>query len=397
MKPSKAGFVLVILLLLACRLSSFAPHSHGIEGDMVIDTRTATPLPSPTFTPSPTISPTPTLTPVTEIEPFLLDTGIITATTVQTTTVVVTEIIDRRSGSIHQMAWSPDGDLIAAGTSTGIYTFDAKTFEEINVLGVGESINSLLISPNIGLLVSGETNGDIQWRDAESGWVWAVYKGHSLGITDLALSDQGNFLVSGSDDRSLRLWSTNNVMNPNVDDYMPLSIWEVADRVTCVDIRWDGQVVVAGSYENVLLWDAITGEEITTINGFSGWIHDIAFDPDGLSLAVVDSSNHLQIWDTTNWEQTHNIEFAKINQFSTLTFSLDGEILAIGSDDGTILLLHLAENIVNILENYPHKVTSLDFNPEGSQLVSSYQNGVWRIWNFATASPSEKGDQYEKE
>jgi WD40 repeat protein len=376
---------------------------------MVIDTRTPTPLPSPSFTPSVTPIPSATQTPTFTIPPDLTQNGdgilpslfgetmIITSTNVQTMTIAFADVNIARSGSIHQMAWAPAGNLIAAGTSSGIYIFDATTLERINALSIGDSINSLLISPNIGLLVSGGRNGDIQWRDAANGWVWATFEGHSIGISDLALSFQGDFLVSGSDDGSVRIWSTSDVMDSNTDHYVPLYIWETNYRVSCVDIRWDGQVSVAGSYETAFAWDSETGEEIITIEGLAGWVNDLAFDPDGLSLAIADSSNHIQIWDTTTWQQTHNIELEQLNQLSALSFNPSGEILAVGGRDGSLILWDLLENTMNVLENYPHEVTSLAFSPGGEQLVSSYQNGVWRMWDFNPTNPSEKGDPYEKE
>jgi len=366
---------------------------------MVLSTRTPTLTPSPTLTPYPTDIPsatqTPTMSPSPEVnstaggeQPSVLfgETGVIMTTTIQTETAVFTDVVTIQTGIIHQMAWSPNDDMIAAATSAGIFTFDTVTNERTNALNVGESVSSILFSPNVGILASGGLKGDIHWQDPTNGWIWAVYEGHSLGITDLALSRQGDLLLSGSDDRSVMLWLTNQVMNPNIYEYLPLHVWETKQRVSSIDIRWDGQIAVAGSFEILFVWDAGNREEIAIIEGLSGWVNDVVFSPDGAFLVIADSSNHIKVWETSTWEQTHDIELVQIHRINALVFDPSSEFLAFGGTDGNLFLWNMVKNTTIFLEKYPHELTSLAFNSNGEKLISSYQNGVWRMWDLSSTS-----------
>ncbi len=55
-------------------------------------------------------------------------------------------------------------------------------------------------------LYTGSTDGLIKKFDIESGKELATFKGHTRGIEDLLISEDGEYLYSASSDRSIRKW-----------------------------------------------------------------------------------------------------------------------------------------------------------------------------------------------
>jgi WD40 repeat protein len=105
--------------------------------------------------------------------------------------------------------------------------------------------------------------------------------GHDAGVTDVAFSADGSFVVSASQDGSLRVWRA-------ADGSM---IWDLVGHtktVHSVDISPDGSLIVSGSDDRTArLWQMSDGTLIRSIsNELLGRVLRVAFSPDGTLIAV---------------------------------------------------------------------------------------------------------------
>ena len=69
-----------------------------------------------------------------------------------------------------------------------------------------EAVRSVAISPDGQTLVSGSTDETIKLWDLASGQLSHTLKGHQAGVLSLAISADGQTLASSSRDRTLKLW-----------------------------------------------------------------------------------------------------------------------------------------------------------------------------------------------
>ena len=247
---------------------------------------------------------------------------------------------------------------------------------------MGEPVLSLAYSPDVELLASGNYQGDIQWQDPFTGEYEATTGGHIMGVTDLAYPEGGLYLISGSDDGTVRTWLPAFVLNQDYFSTDSMDLWRGPERITCVDSHPFNAFVVAGSFQRVSVWSPGIGDPVHEINDLTGWINDLAISPDGDVLAVADSSNHLRIWETGTWTLTHDIPIGSVKQITTLDFSPEGSRLALGSKNGMVLVWDMNENIITgPLEFYPNPVTDLAFHPYESRLISGFQDGMLGVWS----------------
>ena len=190
-------------------------------------------------------------------------------------------------------------------------------------------------------------------------------------------------MASGSDDGTLRVWNPSLIKDPASTVVEPLNIWRASDRVTSVDVNQSVQLAAAGSNQQVSVWNLGTGELLQTLSALKGWIGDIAISPNGGVLAAADSSNHLRLWNTTSFSLTHDIPLAGFEAITALDFSPNGLMIALGGNNGKVVLWNLANNTLHDPEiQYPAPVTDIAFHPREHDLISSYNDGLIRLWSY---------------
>jgi len=106
--------------------------------------------------------------------------------------------------------------------------------------------------------------------------IQCVLVGHSTFVTSVAFSPDGKHIVSGSHDKTIRLWDAETGQQLQ----SPLKGHE--HSVTSVAFSPDGKCIVSGSEDmTIQLWDAETGEQLQPpLKGHKNWVTSVAFSPE---------------------------------------------------------------------------------------------------------------------
>ncbi len=102
--------------------------------------------------------------------------------------------------------FSPDGLTILTGCGDGkAYLFDALTGSQLRELPDGSSGNQVIFSPDGNLVAS--SGGTIQIWDADTTELQLNLQGHYIAMWDMVFSPDGNYILSGSEDGTVNVWS----------------------------------------------------------------------------------------------------------------------------------------------------------------------------------------------
>jgi RNA polymerase sigma factor (sigma-70 family) len=255
----------------------------------------------------------------------------------------------RGTPALSQVAFSPDGKLLAAGRGDGVLIWDLATRKEVQRFAAADCV---AFSPDGKFLACGGwdlgrgNGGLIQLFDRGTGKLLRELRGHLTPVEGLAFSPDSRSLLSrGRRQRGLRI---------------------------------DGGVPREIETKHVRIWDLATGSERRGVSSFSDST-EVTISPDGRTLA--ESGAPIKLVETATGRTRAELTGPKGYTY-TVAFAPDGRTLASGGTDGTVRLWALPTGKeIGRLEGHRGSVRKVVFAPDGRALVSGGADGTARIWD----------------
>ena len=206
--------------------------------------------------------------------------------------------------------------------------------------------------------------------------------GHTDSIKCLAISNDGAFLASGSDDGTARVWTL------STGDLVAIARAGITRGVRSVAFSSDGTRLLTGSWDwKVKMWRARSGEMILEKETDpANTVYAVAFDKDDETFYAV-WGTHLGCWDHSGNElwriALRDVQFPAV-------FSLGADQLAYQSWSED-LRYHI--RVVNVKEQvetgcipgHGDLMLGLAFSTDGGRIASTSDHNTIRIWDLSRA------------
>ena len=311
------------------------------------------------------------------------------------------QIVFEHGDYVYSVAFSPvDNTLLASGSSDGtVKLWDVETQTDVATLeGHAAGIASVAFSPNGMLLASGAGDGTVKLWDAKTHTNIETLEWPANEVTSVAFSPDGTLLAAGAWDGTIKLWDVETHQNiATFGGYDAATV----DAIVAVETErtWftpvsflSNTTLAAGSGDRIKLWDVETEENIATFEVPGDLIISMACSPDGTTLAAGTYNELVKVWDVAT--HTNTITFPSTAARSAwfvpppfISFSPDGTRLAFTSTGVALWNIETGTQTDRQI-GHTRVIRSVSFSVDGSLLASGAQDGTVRLWapsSFQTA------------
>ncbi|KAF2457078.1 WD40-repeat-containing domain protein [Lineolata rhizophorae] len=204
---------------------------------------------------------------------------------------------------IYSLDFARNGRLIASGSGDRtVRLWDVDTSQQIMQLSIEDGVTTVAISPDNRLVAAGSLDKSVRVWDTASGFLAERLEGeqgHRDSVYSVAFAPNGRDLVSGSLDKTIKMWEMGGATRVGAPKggKCVRTFEGHKDFVLSVALTPDGEWVLSGSKDRgVQFWDPRTGIAQLMLQGHKNSVISVAPSPSGKLFATGSGDMRARIW-----------------------------------------------------------------------------------------------------
>jgi WD40 repeat protein len=292
------------------------------------------------------------------------------------------------------IAFSPDGRLAASGAED-IVLWDALTHKKLGRFRPQVGVSSLAFSPNGHWLVSAHGDGAILIWDTTELELVGDFAGHSEAVNAVAFAPDGKRIASASEDGSVIVWDIQHNQKEGALLWHPIQVNAVAfsaDSKWLVSNDLDGNVAMWDVAARKLRWARNETKRVPAEASYG-----VAVSPDGswvaTSYGVYDGGTGKLIYDfraELPALPSAGQSVPQPTEIRSLTFTADGRaLLTVSTRTGVIVRQAEQWQPRETQKPKDRRFVSLGVSPDSKQLVTGEDGKLVQLWMASPLRPTD--------
>jgi len=296
--------------------------------------------------------------------------------------------------------------LAVATNSEYVRVFDMENGAWQVLFGHSDIVICLDVFEKDRLLVTGSKDATLRIWDTESLRCLCVCVGHTEAVGAVGFAKRGNlestFFVSGSKDKTLKLWEirftqasssakeSNDIRN-SISSKARFTQKAHEKDINSLAVSPDDKIVASGSQDKTIkLWNTQDLSLLSVLKGHKRGIWCVVFSPVDKCLASASSDRTIKLWSLNDYTCLKTFE-GHSNSVLKVAFLTRGMQLISSGSDGLLKLWTIKSNeCVNTFDAHTEKVWALAVSKEEDEIVSGGADSLINIWRDYTKLEEEQ-------
>jgi len=298
---------------------------------------------------------------------------------------------------VTQIATTPQyPDMILSASRDKTLIMWKLTREETNygvpqraLHGHGHFVSDVVMSSDGQFALSGSWDSTLRLWDLSTGQTTRRFAGHTKDVLSVAFSADNRQIVSGSRDKTIKLWNTLGVCKYTIQEDGH------TEWVSCVRFSPNTQnpiIVSCGWDKHVKVWNLTNCKLKTNHIGHQGYLNCVTVSPDGSLCASGGKDGQAMLWDLNDGKHLYTLEGG--DEINALTFSPNrywlcaaaGASIKIWDLEGKIVVDELRPEVISTSQRaLPPQCISLAWSSDGQTLFAGYTDNLIRVWQVSLA------------
>lgn len=251
--------------------------------------------------------------------------------------------------------------------AAALWAIFAASSVQADMVGHGGPIRSLAVSPDGDNLLSGSFDTAVIRWSLKTETAEQVLRYHADGVNAVAFLKDGRTITAGADAR-IAVWTAG---RPQPDQVLEGHV----APIVALTLSPDGALLASASWDRtVRLW-SLSGSASRVLEGHSQNVNGVAFTPDGKSLVSVGYDLTLRIWRLPDGQPEIVTLPAPLN---VVAVAPDGEIVT-GAVDGTLRMVAPEGKVLGEVAAGPTPVVALTLSADGTLIAAAGIGGTVAI------------------